>query len=100
LLDPDDILDHPRRNVLTRALGVNAQVEVDTDVLHLAEGDRLALCSDGLWAIMDDTAQFERMLDRVETPEQVVERLIVFANERGGGDNITILVCDIDRNTT
>ena len=85
---------HPHRHILTRALGVADDVEIDLWELHLRSGDRLLLCSDGLTNEVgpDELAQ---VLGSVKDPKQAARRLVVAANEHGGHDNITVLVVDV-----
>lgn len=86
---------HPRRNILTRALGVAADVEVDTSALELEEGDVLLLCSDGLHGLVGDEeiARTSTAFD----PQEACEVLVQRANELGGNDNITVVIVRIDR---
>jgi serine/threonine protein phosphatase PrpC len=81
---------HQQRNIITRCLGPHAEVEVDLFEETMHEGDTLLLCSDGLSGLVEDS----EILDIVtgSTPQESVERLIALANERGGSDNITIIV--------
>ncbi len=85
---------HPRRSQLTRALGVAADVEVDVEVLEPHTGDRLLLCSDGLWDEVGDDA-ITRVLTNHATPEEASAQLVLWANEAGGRDNITVIVLDV-----
>jgi protein phosphatase len=93
-LDADDVHEHPQRHILTRALGLSPSVEVDVDTVPLRPGDRLLLCSDGLWAMVPDL-QLEGILVAEETPEETVAQLIAAANTNGGEDNIAVVVCDV-----
>ncbi len=86
--------NHPRRNVLTRALGAPEFMQADTLSLPLESGDRLLLCSDGLHGFVADEA-IKAILRKEKTPEKAVERLIALANEQGGEDNVTVMVMDI-----
>lgn len=79
------------RNILTRSVGVNEQVEPDlSPPLTLEPGDILLLCSDGLHSVVND-ATIARMVQAGE-PDETARRLIDLANERGGPDNITVVV--------
>ena len=83
------------QNILTRALGTEAAVEVDIDEHPLLAGDCLVLCSDGL----DKEVSEEDLLDAVlatDDPEQLVRRLIDQANAAGGRDNITVAAVRLD----
>lgn len=84
---------HPQRSMLTRALGLTPNVEIDTGEETLTSGDRLLLCSDGVNSMLDDDRIAEAMT--VDTAEEVVWALIEGANRAGGHDNITALVLDV-----
>jgi PPM family protein phosphatase len=88
-LRPDQVATHPHRSVITRAVGVAAQVEVDGLHLQLEDGDVLLLCSDGLTGVVDDTT-IARLLAE-HGPRDVVDALIEAANAAGGPDNITVV---------
>jgi CRP-like cAMP-binding protein len=78
-----------QKNALTRAIGVYASVEVDTLQLDVLPGDRLLLCSDGLYAYLKK-GELNSILDA--PPAEAAQRLIALANQRGGHDNITAVV--------
>ena len=82
---------HPHRHVLTRALGVRPAVEPDLVELTPAEGDVFALCSDGLTGLVRDE-EIARAINTGGDLDAVCEVLVDLANERGGEDNITILL--------
>jgi PPM family protein phosphatase len=84
---------HPQRSILIRALGVEDPVEVDESVVAVREGDRILLCSDGLYSMVDDGAMRET-LAATPDPQEACERLVEMANAAGGMDNITVLVLD------
>ena len=86
---------HPHANVLTRALGAEAEVEVDTVVLELLPGDRLLLCSDGLTEYFDDPQSLHEPLGATDF-RSIPESLVQLANHSGGRDNITVLVVNVD----
>ncbi|HSM01835.1 MAG TPA: Stp1/IreP family PP2C-type Ser/Thr phosphatase [Acidimicrobiia bacterium] len=94
-LTPEEAEVHPYRSVVTRAIGLEPSVEVDTLDLDLEEGDRLLLCSDGLTAMLDDAAITE-ILDSHGDPGAAAEALVDAANQRGGDDNITVVVVDAE----
>lgn len=91
LLDPEEAVDHPDRNVITRALGTNAAVDVDLQVVDLEEGDRLILCSDGL-TNMVSIEEMSEVLLKENSARLACELLVELANENGGQDNITITI--------
>jgi len=82
---------HPHKNVLTRALGTDEQVEVDEDTITLVDGDRLLLCSDGLTGMVTED-QIQAILETSEQPQQAADRLVKAANRAGGIDNISVVV--------
>ena len=89
----DEAEVHPHRNVLTRALGTEADVEVDEAEVPLMDGDRLLLCSDGLFGMVTED-QIQAILETEPDPQHAADRLIRAANRAGGVDNITALVLD------
>lgn len=88
-ITPEDAKFHPRKNVITRALGAEEEVAVDTARLKLNEGETLLLCTDGLTNFLDDSDILEtfKNTDIALTTESLVEK----ANQNGGGDNITVV---------
>jgi PPM family protein phosphatase len=96
LLTPEGAHNHPDRNVLSRALGTKAQVEVSCwkEAFVVRTADRFLLCSDGLHDLVLD----EEMLEIVCNNEAniAVEKLIGMANERGGYDNISVILLSAD----
>jgi serine/threonine protein phosphatase PrpC len=85
---------HPQRHVLTRALGVDADVEVDLVEVVPYKGDRFLLCSDGLPREVSD-AQIASSLRRLADPDEAAKELVSEARARGGNDNITVVVVDV-----
>ena len=82
---------HPRRSVITRAIGQPGDIDVDVMTLDLEQGDQLLLCSDGLAGVVEDE-EIAGILDALDEPEQIAERLVRAANRAGGPDNITAVV--------
>jgi len=85
---------HPQRHVLTRALGVEPNIEVDVIDLAPRHGDRYLLCSDGLPREVSDD-QIAAVLSRFSNPVEAAKELVAVANLRGGNDNITVVVIDV-----
>lgn len=84
----EEAKDHPRKNVLMKALGATTTVEMDIfDVETDVEG--IFLCSDGMTNMLDDE-QIAKVLNEETTPEEKVNKLIIKANNRGGTDNISV----------
>ena len=90
-LTADEAAVHPQRSIITRALGVDASVEVDVYPVELAPGDRLLLCSDGLTGMVQ-AETIAGTLRREEDPARAAAALIDAANVAGGEDNITAVV--------
>lgn len=93
---------HPRRNIMTRALGVDPEVPVDLfEVDEVSPGDRFLLCSDGLPREVKDD-QIASMLRRLADPDEAAKELVAEAKRQGGNDNITVVVVDVvgDRDAT
>jgi protein phosphatase len=87
----DEALDHPQRSIITRALGPEAVVEVDTWSYPLRPGDVVLLCSDGLTDMIHER-QVQRVLVEAPTLAAAADRLIDEANAAGGRDNITVIL--------
>ncbi|MCF0154737.1 MAG: Stp1/IreP family PP2C-type Ser/Thr phosphatase [Veillonella sp.] len=82
---------HPKRNMLTRAVGVGQDVEVDSGTIELMPGDRILLCTDGLTEYVSDYI-IEGVLDELDSNEEVLDVLIRLVYDSGAGDNTTIIV--------
>ena len=92
-LSPEEAANHPQRAIITRALGIEPDVEVDIYEVDLRPGDRLLLCSDGLTNMVRDQ-QLEAMLREQSDPQQAAEMMVDAANAAGGDDNITVVIVD------
>lgn len=93
-LDRDAARTHPDKNIITRAVGVSEQVLVDFFTVELTKQDTILLCSDGLTNMLDD----EEILMIVRGQRDVVEKaqqLVHMANERGGRDNISVVLLEV-----
>ena len=88
-LSEEEAKNHPRKNVLMRALGANNPIDVDIFDLVDSDYSSILLCSDGLTNMLSD-AQIERVLNSDYTMEQKVVKLIKKSNLRGGTDNVSI----------
>lgn len=84
---------HPRRHVVTRALGTGDETEADYWLLPIEEGDRIMVCSDGLNGELTDDQMFE-ILTAFPDPQEAVDQLIQAALRSGGRDNVTVIVVD------
>ena len=94
ILTPDQAKTHPRRHVLTRGLGLVGEVEVDVEgPFPLEAQTSFVLCTDGLAKL--SLAEIEEVV-RSRSPQEACQRLVQMANERGGHDNVTVQVVQID----
>lgn len=94
-LDAGEAESHPRRNILTRALGVEPVVAADVFEIHPQPGDRILLCSDGLVREVSDE-RIASVLRRLRNPDEAVKELVKQAKENGGHDNITVVIVDVE----
>jgi serine/threonine protein phosphatase PrpC len=94
-LSAEEAANHPQRSVITRALGVDARVQVDVLEEELSEGDRILLTSDGLTSMVDP-AEIADVLLHEEDPQAAADRLVEMANAAGGEDNVTVLVLHVE----
>ena len=86
---------HARKNVITRAIGANANNEPDCFSVPVEEGDRILLCSDGLYDEVDDDTILS-VLNRHDDMKACAEDLVYMANENGGNDNISVICVDLE----
>lgn len=86
---------HPQRHVLTRALGIEAEVKVDTRSMTLKSGDLLLLCTDGLTSLVGDQ-EIKSAFLHTKGLEASLEQLVELSLKRGGNDNITVLAILLD----
>ena len=87
--------EHPWRNIVTRALSGSEELEVDLQELELQVGDRLLLCSDGVFTVLSDD-EIGEVLGRDTALHRICEALIQGANDGGGPDNVTAVVLQVD----
>jgi PPM family protein phosphatase len=92
-LTPEEAQNHPQRAIITRALGIDPDVQVDTYRIDLKPGDRLLICSDGLTNMLSDDT-IAQTLRRHADPQQAADTLVDMANQAGGDDNITVVLVD------
>jgi serine/threonine protein phosphatase PrpC len=85
---------HPRRNIVTRALGIEQNVRADMWTMAIVRGDRFVLCSDGLVDEVPDS-EITQLVANVEDPQALSEQLVALANSHGGRDNVTVVVVDV-----
>src|SRR5690606_8266889 len=93
-LSPEEAAVHPRRQIVTRVLGVDAAVPVDVFAVDPHAGDRFVLCSDGLFNEVPEPA-IAAVLATTEDPEDAAHELVRLAVDGGGRDNVTVVVVDV-----
>jgi serine/threonine protein phosphatase PrpC len=93
-LSPEEAEHHPQRSVITRALGADPDVDVDTFIVETESGDIFLLCSDGLTDMVGD-AEIVEVLTRRKSLDDAAKELIKLANKAGGEDNITIVAFEL-----
>src|SRR5450432_1498532 len=93
-LTPEEAASHPQRNVLYRAIGQSENLEIDAVTRRLPPGSRLLICSDGLWNQIGE-ANLLQIVQASKTPQEACDQLIMVANDRGGPDNITVVIIQI-----
>lgn len=94
-LTEDQAADHPQRSVITRALGPEPHVQVDTMTVRARDGDVFVLCSDGLTTMLPD-GELAALLADSEDLDSAARGLVRAANERGGRDNITVVIFRVE----
>jgi protein phosphatase len=93
-LSAEDALTHPQRNIVTRALGIDEKVLVDTWELAPVEGDRYLLCSDGLFNELTSSEMHE-LASEFDDPADAAMALVNAACDAGGRDNVTVVIVDV-----
>jgi serine/threonine protein phosphatase PrpC len=93
-LTAEQAQSHPRRNIVTRAVGIDAEVDVDLYTIAVAPGDRVVLCSDGLTDMVRER-DIERFARNEPDPQRAAELLVDEANRAGGEDNTSVVILDV-----
>jgi PPM family protein phosphatase len=94
-LTRDQAAEHPQKNLITRALGADEEVDVDTAILPVEAGDRILLCSDGLSDMVHEDGISLILAESPDDPEKAARGLLSAALDAGGNDNITVVVIDV-----
>jgi PPM family protein phosphatase len=94
-LSPEEAEDHPHRSVITRVLGTDPEVDVDSFSVTAKPGDLFMLCSDGLTSMVDDGRILELIEERAGDVQGIARALVDEANTNGGEDNITVILFQI-----
>ncbi len=93
-LSEEEAAVHPQRNILTRALGIDPDVVIDSHTVIPYAGDRFLICSDGLFNEVSESLM-AATLRRLTDPNDAAAELVRLANEHGGRDNITCVIVDV-----
>lgn len=96
VLSPDKVRSHAQRSILNRAVGIEIFVRADIMELGIAGGDRIVLCSDGLWGSIEDEEIGELVLAR-DDPDEASRALVDMALGNGSDDNVSVIVLNIRR---
>jgi protein phosphatase len=94
-LSPEEAETHPQRSVITRALGTDPDVDVDTFVVEARENDLFLICSDGLTTMVGDEEILELLEKHHDDLDRAAKSLVAAANRAGGEDNITVVAFTI-----
>ncbi len=94
-LSPEEAESHPQRSVITRALGTDPDVDVDTFAVQAGEGEIYLICSDGLSSMVPDEALGRAIADNRSDLDAAAKALIAAANRGGGEDNITAVLFEL-----
>ena len=94
-LSPEEADTHPQRSVITRALGTDPDVDVDSFSVEAKAGDLFLICSDGLTSMVGDETILGIVNERRDNFEEIAKELIGAANSSGGEDNITVVFFEI-----
>jgi PPM family protein phosphatase len=94
MISASDARGHKLKNIITRSVGYQEQVDIDIVTKGLQVGDKILLCSDGLSNLVEDK-EIEEVVDKYDLRE-ACEKLVNSANSRGGDDNITVILLQVD----
>ena len=96
VISPDKVRTHNQRSVLNRSLGLNLFVQPEINHITLQAGDVIILCSDGLWAYVQD-AEFATLATQTPSADELSERLVGLALERQTDDNASVVVARVEQ---
>jgi PPM family protein phosphatase len=94
-LSPEEAESHPQRSVITRALGTDPDVDVDSFSIEAKPGDLFLICSDGLTTMVDDETILGVVEPRRDDLDAAAKELVAAANRNGGEDNITVVFFEV-----
>ena len=92
-IKPEEARNHPNKNVITRAVGVEKEVNIDFFDLRIRKGDKILLCSDGLSNMLEDN-EIREIVTSGGDVEERARKLITAANQNGGKDNISVVLVE------
>ena len=93
-LTPEEAESYPQKNVLYRAIGQNEQLRMERLVRAMPPAAHILICTDGLWDMIEDN-MIQQVILEADAPQDACDRLVKLANERGGADNISVIVLKI-----
>ncbi len=96
-LKPEEAEHYPQKNVLYRAIGQNEQLKVERLIRTLPPASFVLICTDGLWDMVDDDTLRQVTL-AAPTPQEACDQLVKLANDRGGVDNISVIIFKVPGN--
>jgi PPM family protein phosphatase len=98
VISEEDALDHPDANLVTRAIGIedDLQVDVPREAICLQKGQYVLLCCDGLYKVVPENEMLQ-IVNEEKEPRAICKKLIDRANENGGPDNITVVLARIEK---
>ncbi len=98
IITQEEAETHPKRNVITRAVGAEDELKVDVPQKHLSirQNEYILLCSDGLYKVMSDR-EILLVFEELKIPDELCDELVKKAIARGGPDNITVMVARINK---
>ena len=94
-IQPEEAAEHPARGKLSRFIGMDGEVYPDVFTLPVLPGDRLLLCTDGLWGMVPD-GKLAELLRAHPQPQAACQALVEAANVQGGKDNITVVIVECE----
>ena len=94
-ISKEEALVHPRKNIITRAVGIYQDIEVDTSTEYICGDDYLLLCCDGLTDMVRDK-DIRRIVMQYDDPQRMCDELVKKANKNGGLDNISVILAQFD----
>lgn len=93
IINKDEIIDHPKKNYITEAIGIDEEVSINYYKNNIEKGDKFLLSSDGLTDMIKDE-QISEIFRSEESLKDITNKLIINANDKGGNDNITCIVIE------